>query len=517
LNSLLRLAVIASVALFAAPLVALIIEGLQSFISDSTQISSSLLLRYGLGSLWVVLGSVTGAILFGVVSAYLCARFNFAGRTLILWGSILPLGVPSYLVAYSWLDFLVDAGFAGGGLRTLPFTCLIFAVCLAPYVFLPAYTALSALPASYVETAKLLGHSRIKTFFRVEMPLTLASVSAGALLAGMEVLSDFGTVDFMAIDTWSTGVYRHWFGYGDRGKAALLALFLLTVSVSLMYWESLFIAKKSALFNTRSVKGLDRKPLRALPAMPFAAFAFFPALFGCVLPLLILANRTASNSSANTLEMTFMKPLSTTLAVAAAAGMIVTLTAIMFASLARYEKNPFIRFFSRLGSIGYALPGGVIGLGLLILLAPFSLSGSLLGLLFAYCIRFNTIGTSTIGAGWRAIPKELEAQAQLLGCTPRKVFTRVSLPLLRKSLACAFILTSIDVIKELPATMLLRPFNFETLAIRTYTLASDERLAETAPSAFAMIVLCLAGILLAGRFGAFGLNQESAQGNRHDN
>jgi iron(III) transport system permease protein len=512
----LRIILLCAVGLFAAPIVALSIEGLQSVATGTSQMSSELLMRYGLSSLWIVVGSVAGAVLLGLYSAYLCARFDFAGRTWVLWGSILPLGVPSYLVAYTWVDSLVDAGIKGGTLRNLPFTCLIFAVSLSPYVFLPTYTALSGLPASLVESAKLLGKSRFQTALMIELPLIAASISAGALLAGMEVLADFGTVDYMAMDTWSTGIYRNWFGYGDRGKAALLALSLLAVSAALLFFESRTLAKKSTLFSTRAVKQLSRIKLGTGSSALFGIIACIPALFGCIVPLLILALRSMTVSNSESLSTSVLKPLYTTLAVAGAAGMIVTLIATAFAALMRYEKNPFFRFTARMGSIGYALPGGVIGLGLLILLAPFSLSGSLIGLVFAYCIRFNTIGTSTIGAGWLAIPKDYEAQARVLGCNPQTVFFRISLPLLRKSIACAFILTCIDVIKELPATMLLRPFNFETLAIRTYTFASDERLAETAPSAFAMIVLCIGGIFLAGRFGAFGLNDAPTTGHRHD-
>jgi len=501
---------------FAAPLIALSIEGIRSLLSESPDVPTQLLMYYGTSSVLLVLGSVAGAVLFGVYAAYLCARYTFVGRSIVLWASILPLGVPSYLVAYTWVDFLVDSGVPGGALRNLPVTCLIFSICLSPYVFLPVYTALNGLSASVVESAQLLGRKRAGIFLSIELPLVRAAIFAGALLAGLEVLADFGTVDFMAIDTWSTGIYRQWFGHGDRGKASQLALFLFLLSAVVLFWESGHTAKKNFAFSGRSARRIARDPLSNGKPLLLATLALFPALIGCIIPLIILGVKIASSHSGNELVSTLVQPTLTTLSIAAVAGLLVVLSATLFTIVLRYESNPFVRLLARAGSLGYALPGGVLGLGLLILLAPFSLSGSIIGLLFAYCVRFSTVGTSTLGAGWLAIPKIYEAQAHVLGCNSQQVFIRVTLPLLRKSVACAFILTSIDVIKELPATMLLRPFNFETLAIRTYTLASDERLSETAPSAFAMIILCLLGIAFAAKFGAFSLSEKSDSGHQHD-
>lgn len=503
--------VFALVAVFLAPVFALLNEGVQSLVSEKASLSSDLLSRYGLTSLLLLVGSVSGAVLFGTSAAYLCARCNFRGRRLIQWLSILPLGVPSYLVAYTWVDFLVDQGVPGGALRNLPTTCFVFAVCLSPYVFLPSYSAFSTLSGSVLESAKLLGKSQFEIFRLIEFPLVRASLFAGGILAGMEVLADFGTVDFMAIDTWSTGIYRSWFGYGDRGRASLLAVVLFLISGALLFWETSVRSKNSLARSGRSVSLHTRKKIPFLKSLPFIFFALIPALVSCVFPALILTQRVYSKPDPEQWA-SIVSPALTTLGMASVSSIIVVVLGLAMVLIWRSNPGKFVRSLARIGALGYALPGGVLGLGLLILLAPFSLSGSVFGLLLAYCIRFATIGTSTLEAAWLAIPRVYDEQARLLGCTQWGVFRRVTLPLLRNSIACAFILTCIDIIKELPATMLLRPFNFETLAIRTYNLASDERLSETAPSSLAMIALCMTGVFVAEKLGAFGVSERSRSG-----
>lgn len=507
----LRVILFAIVAAFLSPIISLMIEAGRSLFSETLGVANSLLLTYAQTSIVLVLGSIAGATLFGLSAAYLCARYDFLGRTLLLWGSILPLGVPSYLVAYTWVDFLVDQGIAGGSLRNLPMTCMIFALCLSPYIFLPTYTALSQLPGTFLESARLLGCKGSKLFTRIELPLVRPALFAGALLAALEVLADFGTVDFMAVDTWTTAIYRNWFGYDERSKASLLASILFLISAALLFWESKIRSRKHIAQSGRRPSPLRRVAISWKKVAPLSFIAATPAVLGCLLPLAILTQRTLQGYTSEGLS-TVIQPTLTTLSLAATASLIVVGLALILVWILRKETNRMLRFFARVSSLGYALPGGVLGLGLLIFLAPFSLSGSIIGLVFGYCVRFATIGTSSIEAGWIAIPSVYEAQARILGCSESSAFFRVTLPLLRKSMLCAIILTSIDVIKELPATMLLRPFNLETLAIRTYNLASDERLAETAPSALAMVVLCLGGIFIAQKFGAFELHDKTNTG-----
>ncbi|MEN9811117.1 MAG: hypothetical protein RLZZ488_2684 [Pseudomonadota bacterium] len=515
MNLLVRFFIIICAIVFIAPILALAGEALPALFASQAGLSQDLLMRYAGNSILLLLGSVIGAVFFGCFSAYLCSRFEFAGRRLLLLLSVLPLAVPSYLVAYTWVDFLIAQGVHGGALRNLPVTCLIFSLCLAPYVFLPTYGALTQFSASLSESARLLGKGPVRVFFLIELPLVRAAVFTGALLAGMEVLADFGTVDFMAVDTWSTGIYRSWFGYGDRTRAALFSLLLFVFSGTLLFAEARLREKKNLAGRGRSASLVRRRPLPPALWLPCFLLASCPVLLGCLLPSFILLESSLTDATPQLWTST-LAPAATTLMMASSAGIMVLLLGVVFVYTLRLSFGPVWNSIVRLASLGYALPGGVIGIGFLILLAPFSMTGSITGLLLAYCVRFATIGVSTIEAGWSAIPRAYEEQARLLGRSQGGVLHSVSLPLLRKSLACVFILTCIDVIKELPATMLLRPFDFETLSIRTYNLASDERLSETAPSSLLMVVLSLAGILLASRFGAFSLTQTDQNGSTHE-
>lgn len=507
--------ILVCVAVFLAPLFALVVEGSGAFFSETLTLSPELLSAYGQNSLLLLLGSVFGAVFFGGVTAYLCARFEFCGRKMLQWLAVLPLGVPSYLVAYTWVDFLVDQGVPGGSLRNLTLTCFIFAFSLSPYIFLPVYVALVSLSGSLIESARLLGRSRLAIVREIEIPLVRPSLFAGALLAAMEVLADFGTVDFMAIDTWSTGIYRSWFGYGDRARAALLALVLLSFSGVILFWEARLRGRASLARTGRNTSDLVRTRMSFRRAFPLILVALVPVLLACVLPLLILVQRSLLSFDVEQ-WIAVVRPTTATLSLALGSGAVVVCFGFLFAFVLQLCAGRFWNDMVRLATLGYALPGGVIGIGLLVFLAPFSLSGSLVGLVFAYCIRFVTLGTSTIEAGWLTVPRVFEEQARILGCSTLAVLRRVSIPLLQKSLACAFILVCIDIIKELPASMLLRPFNFETLAIRTYNLASDERLAETAPASLLMIVLCVAGVFLAQSLGAFGISENKKAGKNHE-
>lgn len=502
-----RLLIISLVFVFAAPVVALLGEAVSALDAETSQVSASDLVRTGTQSLLLVLGSVLGASAFALCTAYLCARYNFTGRKILLWGSILPLSIPSYLTAYTWIDFLIDQGIPGGQLRNSPMACLIFALSLSPYIFLPTFTALSQMPCSLIENARLLGTGGARLFWRLELPLIRSSLLAGLLLAGLEILADFGTVDFMAVDTWTTAIYRYWFGRNDRQTASLLAIGLFLFCAFILFLESQNRHKKSVAASGRGASTVQRSQLPWLTMSPVLLAAACPALFGFLLPLIILIFRV-TQSNASEFWISVMTPAGTTLVLASIASLVVVLFALPLVWILRAEKNRAIQFFARVSSLGYAIPGGVLGLGLLILLAPFSLTGSFFGLIYGYCVRFATIGTSSIEARWHSIPHIYESQARLLGCSSTGVFLRITLPLLRRSILCAFILTMIDVIKELPATMMLRPFNVETLAIRTYNLASDERLAETAPTALAMVLLCIAGLCAAQKLGAFSLAED---------
>ena len=487
-------------------------------------LSTTVLPDYVRNSLYLMVGVGAGVLIVGVGAAWLVTMCRFPGRRFFEWALLLPMAVPAYLLAYAYTDFLQYSGplqsalrdLTGWGardyffpeVRSLGGAVVMLTLALYPYVYLLARAAFLEGSVSILEASRSLGRSAWRSFFGVSLPLARPAVAAGVALALMETLSDFGTVQYFGVVTFTTGIYRTWFGLGERVAAAQLASVLLLFILVLVVLER-FLGRKPeaqpAGSRYRSLGGYALKRSRA--ALAFLACAL-PVGLGFALPAGIFVTMTLRRMDA--LDARVLTYARNSLTLAAVTALLALLVALVLAYGKRVRPNALTRAGSRVASLGYAVPGSVIAVGVLMHLgwldgrinagarALFGvstgllLSGTIAGLVFAYLVRFLAVSFGAVEASLGKITQSMDDAARSLGHRSLRTLLKVHMPLLRGSLLTAALLVFVDVIKELPATLIVRPFNFDTLAVRVYRLASDERLAEAAPGA---LLIVLAGVL----------------------
>lgn len=461
--------------------------------------------------------------LAGVSTAWLTVTMDFPGRRFFSWALILPLATPAYIVAYVYTDLLEYAGPVQTALRTatgwgyqdyyfppirsLGGASLMLSLVLYPYIYLLARASFQRQSVALIEAARSLRASPWKVFWRVAMPTARPAIAGGMALVLMETIADFGVVDFFGVQTLTTGVFRTWFSLGDPQAAGQIAAWLFIFAVALVLLEQQ--SRKGQVANATSRDRAitpSRMPLaKGLGATLFCAL---PILFGFVVPTGILIHLTMATGDP-LLGRSFLDFVSNSIIVALLAAGLACFIGIILAYAARLHPTKFNQTLIRLATLGYALPGAMLAIGILSLstwldsvfasslkslfgVTPGLLvTGTIGGLLFAYVCRFLTVAYNGVEAGLQKVHGSLDFAARSLGASPGRVLTAIHLPMIRGSLISAMLLVFIDVMKELPATLLLRPFNFETLATRVYRLASDERLPEASTAALVIVLVGL--------------------------
>jgi iron(III) transport system permease protein len=464
------------------------------------------------------------AAVIGIGCAWLVAAWDFPGKRLFEWALILPLAMPSYVVAYAYTDFLQFSGPLQTGLRALTGwqarqywfpeirsvggAALVFALVLYPYVYLLVRNAFLERSPRMWDAARTLGAGPWTSFFRVSLPLARPAAAAGLALVLMETLADYGAVAYFGVPTLTTGIYKSWYAFSDRTGAAQIAAVLLLSVVALMYIEH----RSRGRARYYAVGGRGARKSQRLPAGPgwiAALCCALPVLLGFVLPLLILVRLLRQEESLN-FSSRYLSWLQNSVTVAAITALIAVIICLLLAYAARVSRNRLQAWCNRVVSMGYAIPGAVIAVGILIPLSRldnwlaeqgmhFLLAGSLLALVYAYLVRFLAVSYQSVQAGLARITPAMDASARSLGHGLGSMLLRVHMPLLSRSVLTAGLLVFVDVIKELPATLTIRPFNFDTLAVITFQLASDERLAEAALPAFTIILIAFVPVLALAR------------------
>ena len=487
-------------------------------------LASTVLPGYIGTTIWLCLGVGGLAGLIGVGAAWLVTHFEFPLRRSLEWALVLPLAMPAYVMAYAYTDALQFAGPVQGWLRaTMGWTradywfpevrslggaVVMFAFVLYPYVFMLARAAFLERGAALLEAGMSLGLSPWQGFRRISLPMARPAIAAGVALALMETLADYGTVSYFAVQTFTTGIYRAWFSLGDRVAAAQLAMCLLGFVVLVLALERQ--SRGAARFHG---PGLRPKPSRGLPLTGWAAFAsiaacVLPVLIGFVMPAGLLLHLALTDGDAQ-FGMRFFTLAGNSVMVSGLTATLAVALAVLVAYARRLDPRPLTRGAHWAVELGYALPGSVIAVGLLIpvaradnLLAQWLLStfgwhtgliftGTIAALVFACLVRFMTSALQTVDSALHRVTPHMDDASRSLGLTPAQSLRRVHLPLLRRGLLTAGLLVFIDVMKELPATLVMRPFNFDTLATQAYTLATDERLAEASTATLAIVAVGL--------------------------
>ena len=491
---------------------------------------STVLPGYLWNTLLLAAGVGVGVTLVGVSGAWLTSVCQFPGKRFFEWALILPIATPAYVMAYVYTDFLQFAGplqsalraWTGWGagdyflpdIRSLGGAVFVLIAVLYPYVYLLARTAFLELSGSSFETARVLGHGPWRTFFRVALPLARPAIASGVALAMMETLADYGTVAYFGVDTFSTGVFRAWFSLGDPVAAAQLgALLLIGVGAVLALERAL---RGRAEFHA----GPRRQPAPNVLTGGRACAAFLvcavPLAAGFLVPAALLT-RLALQDTEHGFGERFSSLATNSVTVSAIAALAAVTCALVIAYAIRLHPGRFARLVGRTAGLGYAIPGVVIAVGVLLpvsridqwisagLAALFGsapqlwLGGTIVALVYAYVVRFMSIALQTVEAGLARVRRSMDEAARSLGLTPTQTLSRVHAPLLARSLVTAVLLVFVDVMKELPATLAMRPFNFDTLAVQTYNLAKDERLAEASIAALAIVAVGLIPVLLLAR------------------
>ncbi|MCB1963057.1 MAG: iron ABC transporter permease [Rhodocyclaceae bacterium] len=519
------------VALLAAVPIASVFSSLTDLSTGATwaHLASTVLPEYIGNTVILCLGVGLGVSSIGVTTAWLTVMHDFPGRRFFEWALILPLAVPAYVMAYVYTDFLQFVGPVQHALRgwfgwqagdywfpdvrTVGGAVAMFAFVFYPYVYMLARTAFLERASGALEAGRSLGLGPWACFFRVSLPLARPALVAGTALALMETLADFGTVSYFGVQTFTTGIYRAWFSLGDRIAAAQLSAALLSFVVLVLMFER--FSRGRARFNDTS---RQRRPGFGRRLSPLAGWiacvaCLMPLLLGFLLPAGLLLKMALTDGDAQ-FGPRFFSLAGNSFTLATVTAMLGVLLALLLAYANRLARAPLTRFLNRVVSLGYAVPGTVIAVGVLIPVTQLDnwlaaaiksqfgvspgllLTGGMAALVYAYLTRFLSVALHTVDTGLGKITPSMDEAAKSLGAGAWRSLRRVHMPMLRGSLLTAGLMVFVDVMKELPATLVMRPFNLDTLATQAYNLASDERLAEASTAALTIVAVGLVPVIV---------------------
>lgn len=491
---------------------------------------NTLLLLAGVGALVVMIG--TG-------SAWLVTAYEFPGRRTLTWALLLPLAVPTYIMAFAYLDLLHPIGpvqtalrtmlgfdsprqFRLGDIRSIWGAIFLLGMVLYPYVYLSVRAMFMTQSASLLEAARTLGAGPWEAFVRVALPMARPAIAVGMSLALLETVNDIGASEFLGVQTLTVQVYTTWVTRSDLAGASQIALAMLVIVVGLIMLER-HQRKRQRFATTQRMRPMQRVRLHGARAACAAALGWLPVVVGFVAPALYLLAETAKRlRGVGALSSGLIDSLLNTVVVASAATAATVAAGLVLAWGARHVREGARatagRALARVASLGYALPGTVLAIGLLAPLVwvdrvwntlsgmtGLLLTGSMMALVVAYTIRFLAISVGSTEAGLARIAPSIEQAARLLGDSPATVLRRVHLPLLRPAIAAGALLVFVDAMKELPATLLLRPMNVDTLATWLYAEAARGTYEEGAIAALAIVLAGLLPVILLSRAGlSFG-------------
>jgi len=474
---------------------------------------STVLPRYINNTLALMLGVGTLSLIFGISTAWTVTRYDFPLKSIFEWALLLPAAVPAYIIAYTYTDFFEYAGPVQGvlrdlfgwenskdywfpNIRSMGGAVFVMASVLYPYIFLMARASFIATPLSYYQAGSVHGKN---VFLHVAIPLARPSIVAGLALVLMETISDFGTVDYFALDTLTLGVFNVWLGMNSLSGAAQISCVLFIFVVVLLTLESM--ARKRQRFHERSSgqNVVNPLPTRGSVALACIIICALPLVFGFVIPVSVLLSFIIKGFAVIDFMAIFTTTL-TSLFLAVTASTLVMLVSVVMIIVSAYKSNNFQKALTFLSSCGYAFPGTILAVGVVVFvgwlndLIYFHISyfaGGLIILLFAYTLRFLAVGNGAIRSGITKIHPSLIDAGRTMGFNFFKIIKKIIIPLIYTNILVGGILVFVDILKELPMTLLLRPFNFETLATYVYQYASDEMLEE---SSLAAIIIVLTGV-----------------------
>lgn len=491
----------------------------------------TVLTGYVLNTLGLMIGVAMGTLLIGVSTAWLITRYEFPGRSIFNWALLLPFAVPAYVIAYIYTDLLEFAGpvqssirslfgwelandYWFPNIRSLPGAICMMTLVLYPYVYLLSRAAFLEQSASILEAARVLGGQSRGLFFRVALPMARPAIAVGLAMALMETLNDFGTVDYFAVRTLTAGLYDVWLGMNNLGGGAQIASMLLLFVMMLIGIEKVSRRHRENFQpSSTRFRQLSRRPLSGRYAIAASIICLLPVLLGFLIPAWVLLNYSIiyfdvswtpdfREIAANSVMLSFIAAIT-----AVAVG-------ILLSYSQRLQPTALLKTSVNVSSLGYAVPGAVLAIGVIIPFASIDngidsfmrehfgfstgllLSGTIFALVFAYTVRFLAVAYGSVDASMKKISPHMDDAARSLGHSSTTILARIHLPLMKSGVLTAALVVFVDCMKELPATLVLRPFNFDTLATHVYQFASDELIGEASLGSLLIVLVGLAPVIL---------------------
>jgi len=524
------LSALATAALIGLPIVSVIYLALFPEENAWTHLANTVLPYYLKNTLILMLGVVTLTFLVGTGSAWLISMYNFPGKRWLSWALLLPFAVPAYVVAYVYTDLLEYAGPVQSTLRavfgwqsmedywfpevrSMGGAILMMSLALYPYVYMLARTSFLDQSVSLYQVSRSLGVTPFVFFYRVSLPIARPAIAVGLALVLMETLNDFGTVDYFAVQTLTAGLYDTWLNMGNLGGAAQIASVMVLVVVLLVSLER-YSRQQQKQFNSRNPGNpIPCQTLTGTKAALATTAALLPVLLGFVIPFVVLTSYAFRYFDVSW-STEFVSYATNSFTLSAAAAIITLILGTLLAYSKRMNKHPITDAAIRISSLGYAVPGAVLAIGIIIPFAWFDnqldafmratfgistgliLSGTAFAVLFAYLVRFLAVASGSIESSLEKVTPNMDMASRSLGHSYLSTLTRIHLPIIRRGALTAMLVVFVDCMKELPATLILRPFNFETLATQVYQFASDELLEQSALSALVIVMVGIIPVML---------------------
>ena len=509
------------------PILSLIFNVVLNYNSEWNIVLNIEIWNYLYNSICIIFFQSIFVAFFGVICAWIVTTYDFPLRRIIDLFLLLPLSIPPYVAAIAYgelfdyssyfqiffrenVPILSDIDLLN--IRSLPGVIFIFSITLYPYVYIISRAAFSEISYTYSEIGKTLGLKQLSIFFKIFLPLAIFPIIGGIILSILESLNDFGTVQYYGVDTFTTGIYKTWVGLGDINMAAQISIFFLFFIFFILFLQKRFLSNEKINLKSSSKKKTNLLSSGKLKNIFLISFCFLPPTLGFFIPFIFLLS-----SSINALEVLFLKDtiINTfnTVFLALSVSFIIIFLSLLINYSARIKETRINLFFNKISSLGYAIPGSIIAIGILIPFTYFDnffvnffkinfnlninafFTGSIFILCFAYVVRFFTISQTNIESSFYRISKNIDDTARVLGKKPMLILFNIHVPLMSLSILLSLVLIFIEIIKELSATLILRPFNFNTLAIQVYEYASEEKIIESSIPSLIIVVLCVIGII----------------------
>ena len=478
------------------------------FNENWNHIIDNVLHDYFFNSIILSLGVGFFTFLIGTSTAWLTSIYEFPFRRIISWLLLMPLAMPAYIIAITYVGIIDSFNFLPD-IRNLFGAIIMISLVLYPYVYILARGAFLEQSKELHENSQILGATHFEIFIKVSIPMARPAIILGVTLSAMEALADYGTVEFLGVPTFTTGIFRTWFGMNDTVTATQMATLLLSIVFIFVFIEQQSRKKIRYSENIKTQSKLNYKITSKKNNAVIISICLLPLVFGFVIPFIQLIYWSLFVSS-ESWDYAFLNVIKDTLLLSFIAAFIITLISIMITYVKRLRSKSFTNKLMNIITLGYAIPGPVVAIAVLIPFATFDnflnqilisnfdisvgliFSGSLFILIFAYCIRFLTVSSRTIKNGLESISLATDDAAKSMGASTKTLLTKIHFPMLKTYVLTSFLIVFIDVMKELPLTSILRPFNFNTLSVKAFELASDEKIADASNAA---IMIVVAGII----------------------